>query len=74
MVYLTRINGQEFVLNPNLIESIEETPDTVILLHTGKTVMVREKLAEVVEKVWSYQRFVHSPGRPFQKDSVDDRH
>jgi flagellar protein FlbD len=48
---LTRLNGASFVLNPDLIERVESTPDTVITLVDGKHYVVREALAVVVELV-----------------------
>jgi flagellar protein FlbD len=51
VIMLTRLNGAAFVLNPDLIERIESTPDTVITLVDGKHYMVQEPLDVVVERV-----------------------
>lgn len=51
MIMLTRLNGAAFVLNPDLIERVESTPDTVITLVDGKHYVVEETLDEVVERV-----------------------
>lgn len=51
MIMLTRLNGAAFVLNPDLIERIESTPDTVITLVDGKHYMVQEPVDEVVARV-----------------------
>lgn len=51
MIMLTRLNGAAFVLNPDLIERIESTPDTVITLVDGKHYVVEESLEEVVDRV-----------------------
>lgn len=56
MIELTKLNGSKFVLNGELIESVEETPDTVISTTTGKKLVVTEKANEVVEKVIQYKR------------------
>ena len=56
MIELTKLNGFKFVLNGELIESLEETPDTVISTTTGKKIVVAEKVEEVVEKVVEYKR------------------
>ncbi len=56
MIELTKLNGLKFVLNGELIESVEETPDTVISTTTGKKFIVAEKVEEVVEKVVEYKR------------------
>ena len=47
MIELTRINGVGFSLNPELIEIIETTPDTVITLTTGRKFIVKESRQEV---------------------------
>ncbi|MGA1038235.1 MAG: flagellar FlbD family protein, partial [Ilumatobacteraceae bacterium] len=44
MITLTRINGEVFALNPDLIERVEESPDTHITLVDGKHLMVSETL------------------------------
>lgn len=51
MIKLTRFNGTEFYLNPLHIESVEETPDTVITLFNGKKVIVKEKVDEITESM-----------------------
>lgn len=56
MISLTRLNGQRFVLNAELIRIIEERPDTVITLTTGEHLVVRETTREVVERSVDYGR------------------
>lgn len=56
MIELTRINGVKFVLNCEFIESLEETPDTVISTTNGKKFVVAESVGEVVDKVIEYKR------------------
>ena len=52
MILLTRINKvTQFYLNEDLIEFIEETPDTMISLNTGKKIAVMESPIEVIEKI-----------------------
>ena len=51
MIMLTRLNGPEFALNPDLIERAEATPDTVITLVDGTRYVVAESLPELIEKV-----------------------
>lgn len=50
MIKLKRLNGELIVVNNDLIETIEETPDTVLTLTTGKKILVEETVDEVVEK------------------------
>ena len=52
MILVTRINKvSQFYLNEDMIEFIEETPDTIISLNTGKKIAVMESAIEVIEKV-----------------------
>jgi len=56
MIELTRLNGVKFILNCEFIESLEETPDTVISTTNGKKFVVAERADEVVNKVIEYKR------------------
>jgi len=56
MIVLTRLNGTNFVLNCELIETVEATPDTVISTTNGKKIVVSETVEEIVEKVIQYKR------------------
>jgi len=61
MIYVSRLNGSEFVLNAELVREVEATPDTIITLTTGQKVMVRESVDEVVAAVLEYRRQIQ-PG------------
>lgn len=56
MIKVTRINDTELVINADLIEFVEAIPDTIISLTTGKKIMVKETIDEVVERVASFKR------------------
>ena len=60
MIKVSRLKSRdhELVLNAELIETIEETPDTVITLHNGKKMIVEESMDEVVQKVIDYKRAI----------------
>ncbi len=60
MIALQRLNGQEFILNADLIESIESTPDTVIKLVSGRSMIVKNNLADIVKKCVKYRQFCNS--------------
>lgn len=60
MISVQRLNGTEFVVNAELIEFIESTPDTVITTTTGKKIIVSDSLEEVVRKVVEYKRQILS--------------
>ena len=51
MIQLTRLNGKVIFLNPDLMKSIEETPDTIIGLSNGDHYLVLEKASEIIEKI-----------------------
>ncbi len=58
MIELTRLNDTKFILNAELIESIEEVPDTVIALTTGKKLFVKENKYEIRDLVIRYKQEV----------------
>ena len=55
MIKITKLNGRELVVNADLIEFVESTPDTLISLTTGRKVMVLEDLDEVIRRAVSYR-------------------
>jgi len=59
MIPLTRMDGAGIVVNADHILSIEATPDTVLLLTTGLHLMVRETVADVVDRTACWRRRVH---------------
>ena len=56
MIYLTRLNSASMVLNSDLIEHIDITPDTVITLTTGQILRVRETAEEVIHRIVEFRR------------------
>ncbi|MGB3367871.1 MAG: flagellar FlbD family protein [Acidaminobacteraceae bacterium] len=60
LISLTRLNGKIFILNSELIEFIEETPDTVISLTSGKKIVVSESVDDTIDKIVKYRRRVFS--------------
>lgn len=56
MITLTKLNKEQFVLNCDLIETVQETPDTTIRLTTGNLYIVRESAQEVVDATIKYKR------------------
>ncbi len=58
MIELTRLNDTKFTLNADLIEFIEEVPDTVIALTTGKKLFVKETRYEIRDLVVRYKQEV----------------
>lgn len=63
MICVTRIKGQKVALNPDLIETVEQMPDTTIRLVSGENILVRETLSEIIELTVHYRRRIHhQPG------------
>ena len=56
MIKLTRLNGEGFVVNGDLIEIVDANPDTVITLITEHKFVVKDKIDEVIEKLIEYKR------------------
>jgi uncharacterized protein YlzI (FlbEa/FlbD family) len=55
MIWVTRLNGTEIVVNADLIETVESTPDTVLTLVDGKKYVVQEGAADVVGRIQAYR-------------------
>ncbi|MGA2735997.1 MAG: flagellar FlbD family protein [Bryobacteraceae bacterium] len=60
MIHLTRLNHRPLVLNADLIESIEATPDTMIGLTNGQKLVVLEPAEEIVRRVVEFRRAIQS--------------
>jgi flagellar protein FlbD len=56
MVQLTRLNHETFLINSDLIEQVDVTPDTVITLTNGHKFLVRESAEEVARRVLEFRR------------------
>ncbi len=72
MIYVTRLNHTPVVLNCDLIEHIETTPDTVITLTTGQKMMVLESADEVVDRIVRYRRSILAPEHLEQSPAQPD--
>ena len=55
MITVTRLNGSQFAVNPDLIERIHENPDTTIVLVDGSTYIVTEPLSQVITTIAEYR-------------------
>jgi flagellar protein FlbD len=62
MIRLTRFNGHEVWLNPDLVLSVESTPDTVLTLTTGEKILLRETPVQVAERFLALKRQIYQPG------------
>lgn len=60
MVKLEKLDGRTFVLNSDLIEHMESTPDTVITITSGKKYIVSNTVDEVIDKIVKYRKEIYS--------------
>ncbi len=56
MIELTKLNGNKILVNPDLMELVEETPDTVIAFTTGRKIIVKASRQEIKNLVKSYRK------------------
>ena len=62
MIEVTRLNGTQILVNADLIELVEETPDTVITFTTGRKIIVKESRQQIKSLVKSYKREIMEIG------------
>lgn len=68
MIQLTRLNHVPLIVNSDLIEHVEVTPDTVVALTTGQKFLVLESAEDVVDRVIQFRRSILAAGCPLKKD------
>ncbi|MCI8495465.1 MAG: flagellar FlbD family protein [Lachnospiraceae bacterium] len=68
MIEVTKLNDTKILINAELIETVEETPDTVISFVTGKKIIVKESRQEVKNLVILYKRDFMASGLPWLKE------
>jgi len=56
MIKVTRLNDSQLVINADLIEFVEAIPDTIVSLTTGKKIMVKESIEDIIAKVAEFRR------------------
>jgi flagellar protein FlbD len=71
MIQLTRLNNTPFYLNCDLIEQIEERPDTIITLTSGKRILVAESAAGIVEKIIRFRSLCADPAPAVRGSAAD---
>ena len=74
MIHLTRLNSASMVLNSDLIEHIDVTPDTVITLTTGQILRVRESANQVIERIVEFRKriFEYQVEPPVSSDQTPE--
>jgi len=56
VIFITRLNGSKIYINPELIQTVESTPDTVITLVSNKKIIVRDSPQEIAQRFIEYRR------------------
>ena len=60
MIALTRLNSLSIMVNADLIETLEATPDTVVTLTSGNKFVVRDSPQEIQAKIIEYKRRIYT--------------
>ena len=60
MIYLPRLNGDKVMVNVDMLEMLEETPDTVVTLTTGKKIVVKESTRQIREQVIAFRKLIET--------------
>ena len=68
MIKLTRLDGEPFVLNAELIRYVERRPDTFITLTNGDRIVVSETMDDVIDRAVRYQQQKHFMPMPTEKN------
>ena len=71
MIKVKKINGKDLIINAELIEFVEKTPDTIISMTTGKKIIVKDTSEELIKKVIEYRREIF-PFKRFKKLTEDE--
>jgi flagellar protein FlbD len=72
MIKLTRLNNSIIFLNPDLIKSIEETPDTIVALVNGDHYLVQEKTEAIIDEIVAYRVRIIRQSRQFSSTDIPD--
>ena len=68
MIVVTRLDGRQFALNPDLIERIFESPDTTVVMADGANYIVTESMAGIIEKIARFRARIISLARDYTDD------
>ncbi|MCL2665361.1 MAG: flagellar FlbD family protein [Defluviitaleaceae bacterium] len=62
MIHVTKLNEADMVINCELIEMIESTPDTTVTMNTGRKIIVKEPVNVMLERIIEYKRKINIEG------------
>lgn len=72
MILVTRLNGSPFAVNPDLLERVEPTPDTVLTLIDGTKYIVTESVTEIISLVREFRASVVVAARAVPREGMDE--
>lgn len=72
MIVVTRLDGRNFALNPDLIERIFESPDTTIVMADGANYIVTDSMAEIIEKIACFRARIISMAHEYTDDVLEN--
>ena len=72
VILVTRLNGSVFALNPDLIQRVDSTPDTVVTLVDGAKFIISEPLTEIVERVLAFRARVVATAHSLEETGSAD--
>lgn len=73
MIVVTRLDGRQFALNPDLIERIFESPDTTLVMADGANYIVTESMAGIIEKIARFRARIISMAHDYT-EGVEETH
>jgi len=68
MIKLSRLNHTQYYLNSDIIETLEETPDTVVTTVNGKKFVVLETVEEIIKEIIQYRGKIHVAEKEAERD------
>jgi flagellar protein FlbD len=72
MILVTRLNGPQFAVNPDLIERAEATPDTVLALVDGTKYIVAETVADIIDRIREFRASVLALAKQLEEEQRAD--
>lgn len=73
MIKVTRLDDSKFIVNSDMIEFVESTPDTILTLTDGKKVIIKESPDTVVDLIIAFRNRVMHPSEPSQASSTTEK-
>jgi flagellar protein FlbD len=70
MIYVTRLNNTQFVINADIIKTIEANPDTVITLYNEEKYVVKDKVQDIVDKIVAFRRSLYEGLFSLRRETV----